>query len=83
MDTHANQRAMIFIDGSNFYHKLKNLTSEKEESFALLEFLYKEFGSHLIKKDALIEIRYYIGAVKRQAGPIKKNQKNCMQISRS
>ncbi len=59
-------RALVFIDGSNFYYKLRSLAPDKKGSFRLLDFNYKKFAKKLIKGSALIEIRYYIGAIKRQ-----------------
>ncbi|MCG2690160.1 NYN domain-containing protein [Candidatus Parcubacteria bacterium] len=58
-------RIVIFIDGSNFYHRLKFLTKQKPK-FSLLDFNFIDFCSWLCGKDDLIEIRYYIGAIRRQ-----------------
>lgn len=65
-------RVLIFIDGNNFYYKLKEITSTKKGSLKLLDFNYQEFAKNLIKENTLVEIRYYIGAVKRQNGPNKE-----------
>lgn len=67
-----NKKAFIFIDGSNFYFKLKELNFHFDSKFSLLDFQFKKFAEWLIKNDKLIEIRYYIGAVKRQ----KNNKKS-------
>jgi uncharacterized LabA/DUF88 family protein len=66
-----SNRAIIFIDGSNFYYKIKNIISTKSEVVKLLDFKYNDFAQNLIKGNTLVEIRYYIGAIKRQAGPDK------------
>jgi uncharacterized LabA/DUF88 family protein len=63
---------MVFIDGNNFYYKLKDFVSGKPENFSLIDFNYISFLNNLIKEDSLVEIRYYIGAVKRQSGPDKQ-----------
>ncbi len=63
---------MVFIDGSNFYNRLKNLALARPGNFSLIDFNYSSFLSNLIKEDTLVEIRYYIGAVKRQSGPDKQ-----------
>lgn len=73
MDTNSNpNRVIVFIDGNNFYYKMKDMTSNKSEVIKLLDFKYSNFAQNLIKGDTLIEIRYYVGAVKRQAGPDKE-----------
>ncbi len=62
---------MIFIDGNNFYYKLKDTTSKKTGA-KLLDFQYVDFAKNLIKTGELSGMRYYIGAVKRQSGPDKE-----------
>ena len=59
-------RAFVFIDGSNFYFRLKDLTSKLNGKFSLLDFNYKKFSEWLVKPNELMEIHYYIGAIKRQ-----------------
>ncbi|MFA6006482.1 MAG: NYN domain-containing protein [Candidatus Paceibacterota bacterium] len=66
-DTLKN-RALIFIDGNNFYYKLKDITFGKIGLVSLLDFEYQKFAEHLIKNQVLVDMRYYIGAVKRQNG---------------
>ena len=68
MENHSKNRVILFIDGNNFYYKLKDLTSNKGEFLKLLDFDYQGFAKNLIKENVLVEIRYYIGAVKRQNG---------------
>lgn len=58
-------RAIIFIDGNNFYHRLKYLTANSK-NISLLSFDFIEFCKWLCKNNEMIEIRYYIGAVRRQ-----------------
>ena len=57
-------RIIIFIDGSNFYHRLKYLTKGRDGS--LLSFNFSKFSKWLCGDNQLAEIRYYIGAVRRQ-----------------
>lgn len=59
-------RAIVFIDGNNFYFRLKELSSQIDGKFSLLDFNFRSFGEWLIKPNTLVEIRYYIGALKRQ-----------------
>jgi len=61
-----NKRAFVFIDGSNFYFKLKELSLRLEGKYSLLNFDFREFAEWLVGNNDLIEVRYYIGAVKRQ-----------------
>src|SRR3989344_75514 len=72
MDPKKSYKVIVFIDGNNFYYKMKDMTSMKTEVVKLLDFKYNDFSQNLIKGDTLIEIRYYVGSVKRQAGPDKQ-----------
>ena len=67
-------RAFVFIDGSNFYHKIKELTSHTNIKYRLLDFNYYEFSKWLVKPNDLIEVRYYIGAIKRRHNNDKSEQ---------
>lgn len=59
-------KAIVFIDGSNFYHRLRFLTSRRS-NISLLDFNIDRFCRWLCQDNELIEIRYYIGGVRRQA----------------
>ena len=65
------KRAFVFIDGNNFYFKLKELTNKK---FGLLDFDFRKFAEWLVQPNKLIEIRYYIGAIRRQKNNIKSEE---------
>lgn len=69
----AMNRAFVFIDGSNFYFKLKQLSNELEGKFSLLKFDFYAFAAWLVKPHSLLEAHYYIGAVKRQRGNEKSD----------
>ena len=58
-------KAIVFIDGSNFYYRLKYL-SRNFKKISLLNFNYRKFCQWLCNDFELIDIRYYIGAVKRR-----------------
>jgi uncharacterized LabA/DUF88 family protein len=58
-------RGFVFIDGSNFYHKLKNLTAGRKQEFPLSSFDFRAFSTWLAAPGELAGVRYYIGAVKR------------------
>lgn len=59
-------RAFVFIDGNNFYFKLKDLLAQIDGKFSLLNFNFYKFSEWFVKPNDLTEVRYYIGALKRQ-----------------
>lgn len=65
-------RALIFIDGSNFYYKLKEIVFSTTDDLRLMNFDYQKFFKDLIKENTLAGARYYIGSVKRQDGENKE-----------
>lgn len=66
------KRAFVFIDGSNFYFKLKDSISKLGGNFSLLNFDFRKFSEWLVQPNQLLEIHYYIGAVKMRSN----NQKS-------
>ena len=65
-----DKRCVIFIDGSNFYFKLKDLKLHN-----LLNFDFSSFASSLAKKHKIIHATYYIGKV-RTDGTKRTSTKN-------
>ncbi|MFH1129241.1 MAG: NYN domain-containing protein [Patescibacteria group bacterium] len=65
------KRTIVFIDGNNFYFKLKELADKK---FGLLDFDFRKFSEWLVQPNELLEIRYYIGAIRRQKNNIKSEE---------
>lgn len=68
-------RVFIQIDGSNFYHRLKELKFRR-----LLNFDYQKFKEHLIGSRKLVMAKYYIGSIREEEGHLKsrilmKNQR--------
>ncbi|MBI3232341.1 MAG: NYN domain-containing protein [Candidatus Doudnabacteria bacterium] len=61
-------KSIVFIDGNNFYFKLKGLSASLTGDFSLLNFSFRNFCEYLTKPNKLEEVRYYIGALKRQQG---------------
>ena len=59
-------RSFVFIDGNNFYFKLKELSSRIEGVYALLDFDFTRFTRWLAQPNECEQVRYYIGALKRQ-----------------
>jgi len=64
-------RVIILVDGSNFYHRLK------EPQIAIknpLNFSYKDFGDWLSSGKKLISANYYVGAVREKKGNLKSKK---------
>ncbi|MBU2635196.1 NYN domain-containing protein [Patescibacteria group bacterium] len=66
-------RIILFVDGNNLYHRLKYLTANRK-GVSLLTFDFIGFCKWLCKDNELVEIRYYIGAVRRQKNNIKSEK---------
>ena len=60
------ERVFAFIDGNNFYFRLKDLVTRIDGRFSLLDFDYQGFTEWLAQPHQLVAVRYYIGALKRQ-----------------
>lgn len=70
-----NQRVAIFIDGSNFYYKLKNIGISNTTYFQ-----YGAFASWLALDREIIAKRYYVGVVRAKENDekgqrMRKNQR--------
>ncbi len=65
-------RALVFIDGNNFYFRLKDLANQINSKSPLIDFGFYRFAEKLIRPHDLVGVRYYIGALKRQ----KNNSKS-------
>lgn len=59
MQTMTTNRALILIDGSNFYFKLRDLQLHN-----LLSFNFSLFAKSLIGNNTLVSATYYVGAVR-------------------
>jgi len=65
------ERAIILLDGSNFYHRLK----DKELNFKnLLKFNYKDFAEWLSGDRKIVATIYYIGLVRKELGNTKSEK---------
>ena len=64
---------MVFIDGGNFYFKLKELTTRLDigTRISLLKFDFNTFSKWLVGDNDLVEVRYYIGKLSRKRGDMK------------
>jgi uncharacterized LabA/DUF88 family protein len=62
-DNNKEIRVAVYIDGSNLYHKLKDLKISKTT-----EFDYLGLCNLLARKREVISCRYYVGAVRAKEG---------------
>ena len=74
------KKVFVFIDGSNFYHRIKSIaqyfTKETGQEFSISKFNFKGFCQSLVGgENNLLEIHYYIGQVKRPSPNAKNSQK--------
>ncbi len=65
------KRAFVFIDGGNFYFKLRELTSRLDGKYSLLDFNFREFAEYITQSNELIETHYYLGVVGRRKNDSK------------
>lgn len=67
----SEERVIIFLDGSNFYHRLK----DEELGFKqLLDFNYKGFAEWLAHDRTIIDCIYYVGLVRKETGNLKSEE---------
>lgn len=69
-----NKKSFIFIDGSNFYFKLKELTLKLGKKHSLINFNFRKFSEWLVQPNELTEIRYYLGTIKREKNNSKSEE---------
>jgi len=67
------KKAIVFVDGSNWYFKLKKLLAI-EGMKPRTDFDISAFAQELTEPNKLVEIRYYIGKIKRQRGDFKSEK---------
>ena len=75
--TTAKARAIIFIDGNNFYHGMKRW------GLSSMELDYAQFSRKLVLDRQWLETRYYVGRVKQEGDTTRyqKQQKFLHQLS--
>jgi uncharacterized LabA/DUF88 family protein len=64
-----NKRAAVFIDGNNFYFRLKDLAGQLGGKYRLSDFAFMSFSQRLVQPNQLVQAFYYIGALKRSNDP--------------
>ncbi len=67
-------RAFVFIDGNNFYFKLKELSIQLSGNFHLIDFDFYGFSKNFVNPNILAGVNYYIGALKYQRNNPKSAQ---------
>ncbi|MFA5856267.1 MAG: NYN domain-containing protein [Candidatus Pacearchaeota archaeon] len=67
MTENKKERVIIFIDGSNFYHIVKNMYKDKKMKRKMFDFDFEKFSNFLTGKRKLIRTYYYIA-------PLDKNK---------
>lgn len=65
------ERVIIFLDGSNFYHRLKDPELDFKQ---LLNFNYKEFARWLAYEREIMSCIYYVGLVRKEKGNLKSEE---------
>jgi len=75
----STKKAVVFIDGSNWYHKLRKLLSVgvpscQSEIRPPVHFDLRGFVEQLVNPDIPSLVRYYIGKVRRIQGDEKSEQ---------
>lgn len=66
------ERVIIFIDGSNFYHRLKEPEVNIKNQ---LQFDFKSFANWLSRKRKIVQMNYYVGRVRA-----KPSNKKAMKL---
>lgn len=59
-------KAFVFIDGSNFYFRLRDLSEQVNGKYSLLNFNFRGLAEWIVQPDTLMEAHYYVGAIRRQ-----------------
>lgn len=74
MDT-SKPRVAVFIDGGNFYHKLKELNIKNKSQFG-----YRQLAEWLARDRALVYAGYYVGIVRAKPNDAKGQQLRAGQV---
>lgn len=65
------ERVIIFLDGSNFYHRLKDSELDFKQ---LLNFDYQKFAKWLVYDRHIIACIYYVGLVRKELNNPKSEE---------
>lgn len=58
-----NERVIVFLDGSNFYHRLRDTELDFKQ---LLDFNYRGFTEWLVHGRIIVECIYYVALVRKE-----------------
>ena len=67
--TGKKERVIILLDGSNFYHRLKEIGLER-----FLKFDYRKLAQYLAHGRVIQECVYYVGLVRKEKGNKKSEE---------
>jgi uncharacterized LabA/DUF88 family protein len=70
------ERVAVFVDGSNFYNKLKELSIRHTPNFD-----YRGLAEWLALGRTIVECGYYVGAVRAKAGDAKAEAMKNQQVN--
>ncbi len=59
-------RTYIFIDGNNFYFKLRVLTDRLDRKYKPMDFNFRTFSEWLVQPNTPEGVSYYIGTIRQQ-----------------
>ncbi len=65
------ERVIVFLDGSNFYHRLRDPELDFKQ---LLDFDYKGFAEWLSHERKIIRSIYYVGLVRKEKANLKSEE---------
>ena len=65
------EKVVIFLDGSNFYHRLKDPELDFKQ---LLGFNYKGFADWLAHGRKIVDCIYYVALVRKEVGNVKSEE---------
>ena len=70
-EKNKKERLIIFLDGSNFYHRLIDSELDFKQ---LLDFNYRKFAEWLAHGREIINCIYYVGLVRKEIGNEKSEK---------
>lgn len=71
----SKPRVAVFIDGGNFYHKLKELHIKNKSQFG-----YRQLAEWLTRDRTLVYAGYYVGVVRAKPNDVKGQQLRAGQV---
>lgn len=75
MTNNVQSRVAVFIDGGNFYHKLKDINIKNTSRFG-----YRQLSNWLARDRTLVYAGYYIGVVRAKPDDVKGQRLRAGQV---